>query len=124
MIIYLKTINGIKVQCSENENQLLYLNTDLSVHKVLDRSLKEMKYVILNENLLYPELFYTEYYHIYKKSHGDTFTKQEVRHDITFSFDNLYPYSAEQLAGSTNLLGKIQGFTSNILSYKQTLMNF
>ncbi len=89
MIIYLKTINGIKVQCSENENQLLYLNTDLSVHKVLDRSLKEMKYVILNENLLYPELFYTEYCHIYKKSHGDTFTKQEVRHDITIMTGNL-----------------------------------
>jgi hypothetical protein len=54
----------------------------------------------------------------------DVANNQEVRHDITFSFDNLYPYSAEQLAGSTNLLGKIQGFTSNILSYKQTLMNF
>ena len=89
MIVYLKTINGIKVQCTDTENKLLQLNNDISIHKILDRNLEEMKYVILNNQLLYPKLFYTEYFHILKNDHKDLFKEHGLRHDITIMSGNL-----------------------------------
>ncbi len=87
MIIQLKTINGIKVQYTDNENKIL-CQDDVITYKVLNRSLCEMKNVILNSKLLYPDLFYTEYCHIYKKLHEDIFKESNIRHDITIMSSN------------------------------------
>ena len=87
MIIQLKTINGIKVQCTDTESRIL-CQDDIITYKILDRSLHEMKNVILNSKLLYPNLFYTEYCHIYKKLHEDIFKENNIRHDITIMSGN------------------------------------
>ena len=73
MIIHLKTINGIKIQCTEGENKILSLNDDLYIYKAINRELDQMKNVILNDQLVYPKLFYTEYFHVYKNEHSKIF---------------------------------------------------
>jgi glucose-6-phosphate isomerase len=83
MIIHLKTINGIKIQCTEGENKILSLNDDLYIYKAINRELDQMKNVILNDQLVYPKLFYTEYFHVYKNEHSKIFKDNNLRHDIT-----------------------------------------
>ena len=89
MIIHLKTINGVRIQCSENENKLLSVNDDISIYKTIDRELSQMRSVILNDQLVYPKLFYTEYFHLYKNEHSDVFKDENIRHDITIISGNL-----------------------------------
>jgi glucose-6-phosphate isomerase len=89
MIIHLKTINGVKIQCSENENKLLSINEDISISKIIDRELDQMRSVILNDQLVYPKLFYTEYFHLCKNEHASVFKNENIRHDITIMSGNL-----------------------------------
>ncbi len=108
MIIHLKTINGIKVQCTENENKLLSNGDDIRIFKILNRELDQMRKVILNDKLVYPKLFYTEYFHIYKDEHAKVFKDNNIRHDITIMSGNLagiefmktYGYYHEILEGN------------------------
>ncbi len=54
----------------------------------------------------------------------DVTNNSDVRLDVTFSIDNIYPYSNDVLGGNSFIGSKLGGLITTILSYKETLQTF
>ena len=87
-MINLKNTSGLDIMYN-NDRRKIILSDNVIVTAVAQKLLRQMQSVIINDNLVCPEIFYTIYAHVFRKK-DDAFWKQcGLVYDLTFILPNL-----------------------------------
>lgn len=87
-MIDLKTTTGLDIQYN-NDRRKIIISDNVIVSAIAQRSLKQMQSVIINDNLICPEVFYTIYAHLFKRKDIESWKSSGLIYDLTFILPNL-----------------------------------
>jgi len=87
-MIDLKNTTGLDIQFN-NERRRVIISDNVYVTAVAERSLTQMQHVVINDNLICPETFYTIYAHVYKLKDTEFWKHSPLVYDLTFIPPNL-----------------------------------
>ncbi len=87
-MIDLKTTTGLDVQFNGDRRKII-VSDNVIVSAIANKSLKQMQSVIINDNLVCPEIFYTIYAHMFRRKDENYWLKSDLIYDLTFILPNL-----------------------------------
>lgn len=87
-MINLKTTTGLDIQFNANRRKII-VDDNVIVSAIAQKHLNQMQAVIINDNLICPEIFYTIYAHIFRKKDSEFWKNSTLVYDLTFMLPNL-----------------------------------
>lgn len=87
-MIDLKVTTGLDIQFN-NDRRRVIVSDNLVVSAIAQKTLRQMQSVIINDNLICPEIFYTIYAHLYRRKDTEFWSKSGLVYDLTFMLPNL-----------------------------------
>lgn len=87
-MINLKNTSGLDIQFNADRRKVIVAD-NVIVSAIAQKKLQQMQPVIINDNLICPEIFYTIYAHLFRKKDSEMWKNSTLVYDLTFMLPNL-----------------------------------